>query len=238
MTQRIALILGVGKNIGAQTVQTFKNKNYRIAQAARSLANHSDESDLSITCDFSQPASVSTAFETVRKTWGDPSVVIYNAAAAHFTNAKESFNISTEVFEQNLSINVTSPFVAAREAIAGFQRLPTDTPKTFIYTGNTANEAPLPGFLTLGVGKTATAHAIELADKVYREDSSDMKFYYVDERHADGTPMFTGLGGQAHADMFMALAERKAGADVPWQVTFVSGQGYKAFPHELILAKK
>jgi hypothetical protein len=45
--------------------------------------------------------------------------------------------------------------------------------------------------------------------------------------------MFEGLGGQAHADMFLSLAERKV--NLPWQVTFVSGKGYVEFDHRLIL---
>lgn len=45
--------------------------------------------------------------------------------------------------------------------------------------------------------------------------------------------MFTDLGGQAHADMFLELAERKL--EPPLQVTFVKEKGYTEFPHELIL---
>ena len=37
---------------------------------------------------------------------------------------------------------------------------------------------------------------------------SNIHFHYLDERHSDGTPMFTGLGDQAHADAFLGLAER------------------------------
>ena len=43
--------------------------------------------------------------------------------------------------------------------------------------------------------------------------------------------MYTGLGGKAHGDMFLELAEQKS--QLPWQVTFVSGMGYKEFPHEI-----
>lgn len=94
-------------------------------------------------------------------------------------------------------------------------------------------EGPVPGWLSLGVGKTASAHLIQLADSVYREQEA--RFYFVDERTPEGKPMFTGLGGQAHAEMYLSLAEREVSEDVPWQVTFVSGKGYVPFPHELVL---
>lgn len=47
--------------------------------------------------------------------------------------------------------------------------------------------------------------------------------------------MFTGLGGQSHAEFFLSLAERTIKEEIPWQATFVTGKGYTAFPHKLIL---
>jgi hypothetical protein len=53
------------------------------------------------------------------------------------------------------------------------------------------------------------------------------RFYYVDERLADGKPMLTGLGGDAHATHFLELSEAKEQRE--WQQTFVKGQGYIKF---------
>ena len=61
------------------------------------------------------------------------------------------------------------------------------------------------------------------------------RYFFIDERTLEGKPMFTGLGGQAHADFFFSLAERKTSGEVPWKATFVSGKGYTEFPNELIL---
>lgn len=52
------------------------------------------------------------------------------------------------------------------------------------------------------------------------------RFYYVDERTAEGKPMLNGVNGPGHADFFASLVD---GAEVPWHATFVSGQGYKKF---------
>ncbi len=86
--------------------------------------------------------------------------------------------------------------------------------------------------LSLGAGKIASAHMVELGDELYRDQN--IRFFWVDERNADGTPMFTDLGGQAHAEIFLSLHDRTAG-DVPWQITFVAGKGFVEFPHEVIL---
>ncbi|KIW53723.1 hypothetical protein PV05_09269 [Exophiala xenobiotica] len=121
------------------------------------------------------------------------------------------FHVTGDV-QEDLAINTTSAYAAAHEAMISFQALPSTVPKTFIYTGNILNEGPIPGSLTLGVGKIASAHMIELGDNLYR--SRNIRFFFVDKRMEDGTPMFIGAGPQAHADMFLALADRTAG-DVP-----------------------
>lgn len=91
-----------------------------------------------------------------------------------------------------------------------------------------------------------SAWMIELADQIFGGAGKDAgpRFFYIDERHEDGTPMFTGLGGEGHAEAFVGLAERREGwRGVPWLVTFVSGgeeEGrertrYKEFRRGLIL---
>ena len=82
MASRIAILLGSGKNIGASTVNTFKAAGYKVAYASRNPTDAEDESTLAVSDDFSKPESVSTVFDTVRKTWGEPSVVIYNGEYA------------------------------------------------------------------------------------------------------------------------------------------------------------
>ncbi len=52
------------------------------------------------------------------------------------------------------------------------------------------------------------------------------RFYYADERKADGAPKYQ-IDGDAHADLFWELAE--ADTQGPWHQTFVKGVGYKKF---------
>lgn len=57
--------------------------------------------------------------------------------------------------------------------------------------------------------------------------TADFRFYYADERHEDGSPMYTGLNGEGHAKLYVDLAE--GDQQLPWQQTFVTGLGYKKF---------
>ena len=52
------------------------------------------------------------------------------------------------------------------------------------------------------------------------------RFYYVDQRKADGTAIFK-VDGEAHGNIFSELAEAKTQG--PWLQTFVKGVGYKNF---------
>jgi hypothetical protein len=52
------------------------------------------------------------------------------------------------------------------------------------------------------------------------------RFYYADERKADGSAAFA-IDGEAHANIFTQLAEGTNQG--PWEQTFVKGVGYKNF---------
>ena len=138
-------------------------------------------------------------------------------------------------------MNTVSPFVAAQQAAVGFAQLPAKASKTFIYTGNILNTAIIPPLLDLGVGKSATAHIIQSAAAAYKDRGykyaqtsylvsnrlTACRFYYADQRQADGSPVYNAIDGDAHAELFLELAEGKVQG--PWQQTFVSGTGYADF---------
>jgi hypothetical protein len=68
-----------------------------------------------------------------------------------------------------LNVNVVSPYIAAQEAIKGWETLPAEGKKLFIYTGNITNVAivPLPLLLNAGMGKAASAYWLGVADGAY-----------------------------------------------------------------------
>lgn len=91
----------------------------------------------------------------------------FTAAAAHFTSPEDPVAPSITEFTQDLTINTISLYASVKEALASFDKLPSSASKTFFYTGNSLNVTPQPALTTLGVGKVASAHVIELASGSY-----------------------------------------------------------------------
>jgi NAD(P)-dependent dehydrogenase (short-subunit alcohol dehydrogenase family) len=164
----VLLILGAGANVGKALSARFSAAGYSVALAARSIADGpTSDGHLGIQVDLSDPSSIPSVFATVKKALGSsPSTIIYNAASASPPpKADNIFSLPLEALEKDLNVMNVSPFAAAREAVAGFDTLPKDTKKAFIYTGNCLNRTilPVPSLVALGVGKSAAAYWVGLA---------------------------------------------------------------------------
>jgi len=224
-TSPIILIFGAGPNIGHHVARAFASKGYKVALAARKLKEADNTTNqINIQSDLSDPNSVVDAFSKVKALLGLPSVVIYNAGAVTPNDAKNPLSLPLADFTRDLNINTTSAFVAAQQAVLAFEQLPDSASKTFIFTGNILNTTTMAPLLDLGVGKSATAHIIQSAAAAYKDRG--YKFYYGDERKADGSAKFA-VDGEAHGKLYLELAEGKSQG--PWQQTFVKDMGYKRF---------
>ncbi|KAL5046015.1 hypothetical protein BDW71DRAFT_182636 [Aspergillus fruticulosus] len=224
-----ALILGSGPRVGASVAAAFSAKGYNVATASRSGSNSTKTAEgyLSLTADFADPSSIPGLFDSVKEAFGTaPSVVVYNAASLTPPPDNDSvLSIPTERVVTDLDINTVSPYVAAQKAVEGWASLSPDVKKTFIYTGNPLNTkiVPVPLFLNLGVGKSATAYWIGAADALYKEKG--YRFFYADERADEaGNGKGNNLDGPAHGDFYVYLASHEG--NVPWLATFVKGKGY------------
>ncbi|KFY49125.1 hypothetical protein V495_00713 [Pseudogymnoascus sp. VKM F-4514 (FW-929)] len=225
-TSPVILILGSGPNIGKHVARAFAAKGYKVALASRSLKEADSTADqLNISSDFTDPESITKAFSKVKSLLGPPSVVVYNAASAKLNDPKDPLSIPLADFNRDLTVNTNSAYLAAQQAVLGFKELPDSASKTFIFTGNITNIVPVARLLDSGVGKSATAHIIESAALAYADQG--FKFYYSDERKADGAPVYSAVNGEAHGELYLQLAEGKSQG--PWQQTFVKGIGYKKF---------
>jgi NAD(P)-dependent dehydrogenase (short-subunit alcohol dehydrogenase family) len=94
MSKPIAFIIGAGKRIGAGAADVLQSKGYRVALAARSLKPEDSTSDrLHVPVDLSNAESIAPAFASLRKQWGEPSVVFYNGMHSHpkYLNRSRSF---------------------------------------------------------------------------------------------------------------------------------------------------
>ena len=170
-TSPIILILGSGPRVGASVAQTFASNGYKVAIASRKgTDSQTSEGYLSLKADLANSGSIGSLFESVKGKFGAaPSVVVYNAPALTMpTEQGNIFSISGESVAKDLTVNTVSAYVAAQEAVKGWTTLPSETKKTFIYTGNVLNEAvfPVPMMLNLGMGKAASAYWIGSVDMI------------------------------------------------------------------------
>lgn len=168
----VVLILGAGPRIGASVAEKFASNGYNVAVASRSRSDtKTAKGFLSLKADFTKPDSIPALFDAVKTEFlTSPSVIIYNAAALTNPPDKDSvLSISAESMMLDLNVNTISPYVAAQQAVSGWKTLPKETKKTFVYTGNITNVSivPMPLMLDLGMGKSASAFWIGLADKMY-----------------------------------------------------------------------
>lgn len=86
MSSRVALIFGVGPNIGQSVARAFKTKSYKIALASRSLKSEASTPDeLHIPTDCSDTDAIVGAFNKVRDVFGPPEVVVYNGLSPSYT---------------------------------------------------------------------------------------------------------------------------------------------------------
>ena len=165
------------------------------------------------------------------------------AAGATPSDEKSPLSLPLANFTRDLNITTVSAFAAAQQAVLAFEQLSDSASKTFIYTGNILNTTILPPLMDLGVAKSGTAHMIQYAAAAYKDrgykyvlpapvlpamELTKPRFYYADQRKADGSAAYFDLDGEAHAKLYVQLADGESQG--PWQQTFVKGVGYKHFP--------
>ena len=123
MSERIAVVAGVGAGIGARFVETFAQEGYRVVALARNQQSLDRIRDglgsLAEQCvfwatDITDRDQVAATFERVRSELGPVSLLIANASAAK----RGSFlDLSPDEFENHLRGCTFGPFLCVKQAI-------------------------------------------------------------------------------------------------------------------------
>ncbi|KAI9706764.1 MAG: hypothetical protein M1820_004734 [Bogoriella megaspora] len=237
MSSPVLLILGAGPNVGLSLTQKFKKEGYRVAIASRSPKEDLKSAvDLAIPADFSSSPSstISSIFSRVTIELGAPNVVVFNAYSVSFApdGAKPFESVTPESFEKDLVVNIAAGYAAAYEFTKMSSPASPGHPRTFIATGNMEYSIIVPEVFSLGVGKNGLAYVIETAANQYgKEGKGEKGFWYMaDERMDDGSPTMSKIGGEAHAEFYWELSQRKTQGK--WYATFVRGKGEVGFREE------
>ncbi|KAJ4415450.1 hypothetical protein N0V82_007321 [Gnomoniopsis sp. IMI 355080] len=244
-SSRVVLIFGAGANVGASLVKGFLGAGYRVATVSRSNKPSSPSSSssapssdstplLRIQADLSDTSAVLSVFTQLSAAdWPVPSVVIWNAANVTQPAASDPGNpleVPLEEFDRDLGLMVRSPYIAAREAVRMWKKkMEAEREReagigrngTFILTGNLLPRKilPVPSLVDLGVGKSAANYWVGLSDATFRKDG--IRFFFADERAADGSAVGSKIDGAGHSEMYLRLTEDD---EVPYYVTFVDGK--------------
>ncbi|TVY20865.1 Short chain dehydrogenase 1, partial [Lachnellula arida] len=226
MSTPVLLVLGAGPKIGLSVANAFAAKGYKVALAARSLEEGvGADGYLRLKIDLAKTEEIQKVFTQVKEKLGVPSVVVYNGAARGLLDAEDPLSsLSVEEVNRDFAVNAISPLFAAQEAVKGFKQLESSASRTFILTGNMLNLVAKPSVLTFGIGKAAAAQLIWYASVAY--EPKGFKFYYADERQANGGPTIP-VSGPAAGKAYVELAEKKEQG--PWDYTFMEGKGYVEF---------
>ena len=156
MNGRVAAVLGVGPGLGASVAHRFAREGFAVALMARSeesVAGARAEIEgaggkaLPIFTDATDPASVASAFETIRADLDDPEVFVYNAGAFEMGGILE---IEPERFDECFRANCAGAFYAAREVLPAMVERGRGT---ILLTGATAALRGSARFSALAVGK-------------------------------------------------------------------------------------
>lgn len=175
-TSDVAVIFGVGSNIGTALAKGFVNAGYSVVTVSRSSPPSADSSSnpLHIQADLSDAAAVTGVFDKVKSTGLEfPSVVIWNVAALTPPPHPENpLSIADSDLDRDLNIMIKSPYVAARESVKVWQARPGKDGRkgTFIMTGNLLpkNIPPIATYTSLGIGKSGANYWVGTADGVLK----------------------------------------------------------------------
>lgn len=226
----VAFIVGAGPRIGYAVAKAFNSKGYKVALGSRrpNRAEISKHGWLPVEMDISHQDSIKQGFETVSSQLGSPNVVVYNTAALCFADPEDPFTLSAGQYVADLEANLIGGYGCLVEAVASFKRLQGQgrdggsgaLPKVFIATGNVVPWQPVPTAMTLGSGKAALAHLVQVGNMSYY-DTRGFRFYFASQVTDDGGPVpYEDVYADAHGRRYVELVDR---ADLgEWDVRFAS----------------
>lgn len=117
MSDRIALVVGVGGATGAAIARRFSSGGYRVAMIARNAGRlqaleREIENAHAFPCDVGDLEQLGSTIARVQDALGAPHVLVHNAVSATFAKI---FDTSVEDLERNFRVNTTSLFFLAQE---------------------------------------------------------------------------------------------------------------------------
>ena len=119
-TDKIVVITGGAKGIGAATVKVFYDANATVVILdIEHKPDIKDEKLLYLKCDVSKEAEVKSAFETISQKFSSIDFLINNAGIQHYGTVTDT---STEEWDRVMNVNLKSFFLCSKYAIPLMQQ--------------------------------------------------------------------------------------------------------------------
>jgi len=129
LNDRVALVTGASRGIGASTAELLARRGARVAVSARTISDletvassilRNGGEALVIPCDVVEPAQVASMIETVVKKWGRLDILVNNAGLG--TPAKPVEEVLPEEWDQTILLNLKSVYLCIRAAAPVMKR--------------------------------------------------------------------------------------------------------------------
>ena len=126
---RIALVTGASRGIGASTAKILAQRGARVAISARTVSDlgavgafiqKNGGEALAVPCDVVDPPQVEAMMAAVLKKWGRLDILVNNAGLG--TPAKPVEEISPEEWDETIRLNLKSVFLCIRAAAPVMKR--------------------------------------------------------------------------------------------------------------------
>jgi len=232
-TPGVALILGVGENVGKALALKLYVEGFKVAVASRSQSDPTEGKALPLKVDVTKEEDIVSAFKQVEKIFSaPPNVVIYNVALLSPPPAADDpFSLPYAKYLKDIESGAGGAYVAIQQAVTAWDGLPADIPKVFLATSNihgVTPAAPNPMLLSLASQKRLLAYLIEAASitKLYR--ARNYRFYLPSQVGPNGGPPGDEFSGEPHATAYWNLIQQKDQGR--WDVRFIKdGSVYKGY---------
>jgi NAD(P)-dependent dehydrogenase (short-subunit alcohol dehydrogenase family) len=162
MTEKVALVAGVGRGTGGAVAKRFAEGGYRVGLVARSAPRLKEyetalPGSLALPCDITDPDAVDAMLARCRAELGEPDVVIHNAARGSWGSFLE---IDPAELAANFEVNTMSLLHLARAVAPAMIARGSGA---LIVTGNTSawrGKANFSGFAPTKAAQRILAEAI------------------------------------------------------------------------------
>ena len=111
LTDRVALVTGGTKGIGAAIAATLVSAGARVVTCSRSSVDRPAEGTEHVPCDVRDPGAVRALVDGVAERWGRLDIAVNNAGGAPFAPAA---NASPRFHDKVLALNLTGPLALAQ----------------------------------------------------------------------------------------------------------------------------